>query len=530
LTASPAPTDKTRPAAPALLARLAPLAVLAAILGAALFLRFYDLASNPGGLYGDEAAEGLDAWRLLNQPGFHPDFLVWFQDDGGREALFAYVVAGAFWLFGPSTLVLRGVAAAFGVAGVLAIGWLGRRFGTWVGLAAAAWAAGSLWLVCVSRDGMRNATVPLFGAVALVALLRWADRPGRGAAVVAGAVTSLAALYTYQPLKLLPVLAAIWWLWLRFANRPAYDRLRPGIPAFCATFLVVAAPMLAVAVTNPTSYFGRVAATSPFNPETHSDIVIHTLETLGMFGVTGDPNARHDVAGAPLLSMAFVLIAFVGLIRLWRLRREPASSLILWSLPIFLLPPLVATDGGAPHFLRSLGLAAPLGVAIGLGAAEFVDWARDLERPSEEGPPARPGPTPRPRFGLLAPVTIAVTAALLGAMSYSSGNAYFGRPVADRYQAYSYPLSDIAAYAAGHPGTAVILDEHSGYVVGFLDAGLDVEIYRAGSAVPDAAEHPAFLALSTDHIRSTLGDAAAERARPIAWDPAGKPSAWVTTP
>jgi hypothetical protein len=347
---------------------------------------------------------------------------------------------------------------------------------------------------------------------------------------VAGAVTSLAALYTYQPLKLLPVLAAIWWLWLRFANRPAYDRLRPGIPAFCATFLVVAAPMLAVAVTNPTSYFGRVAATSPFNPETHSDIVIHTLETLGMFGITGDPNARHDVAGAPLLSMAVVVIAFVGLIRLWRLRREPASALILWSLPIFLLPPLVATDGGAPHFLRSLGLAAPLGVAIGLGAAEFVDWARDLERPSEEGPPARPGPTLRPRFGLLAPVTIAVTAALLGAMSYSSGCTYFGRPVADRYQAYSYPLTDMAAYAAGHPGTAVILDEHSGYVVGFLDAGLDVEIYRAGSTVPDAAEHPAFLALSTDDIRSTLGDGAAERAQPIAWDPAGKPSAWVTTP
>jgi hypothetical protein len=522
----------------ALLARLAPLAVLAAILGLAIFLRFYDLASNPGGLYGDEAAEGLDAWRLLNQPGFHPDFMVWFQDDGGREALFTYVVAGAFWLFGPTALVLRGVAAAFGVAGVLAIGWLGRRFGTWVGLAAAAWAAGSLWLVCVSRDGMRNTIVPLFGAVALVALLRWADRPGRGAAIAAGAVTSLAALYTYQPLKLLPVLAAIWWLWLRWANRPAYERLRPGIPAFCAAFLVVAAPMLAVAVTNPTNYFGRIATTSPFNPETHSDIVTHTLGTLGMFGITGDPNARHDVAEAPLLSMALVLIAFVGLIRLWRLRREPAGSLILWSLPIFLLPPLVALDGGSPHFLRSLGLAAPLGVTIGMGAAEFVEWARDLDRPAE-GRPAAVRPRARPisaglfvrrPFGLLGPVTVAVTAALLAGAAYSSGHAYFSRPVADRYQAYSYPLTDIAAYAADHPGTAVILDEHSGYVIGFLDAGLDVPIYRAGSAVPDAADHPAFLALSTDDIESSLGGAAVQRARPIAWDPAGQPLAWVTTP
>ena len=102
---------------------------LAAIVAVAVLLRFVDLAANPGGLYGDEAAEGLDAALLLHQPGFHPDFLVWFPDDAGREALFGYVVAGAFWLFGQSVLVLRATAAAFGVAGVLGIGVLGRRFG-----------------------------------------------------------------------------------------------------------------------------------------------------------------------------------------------------------------------------------------------------------------------------------------------------------------------------------------------------------------------------------------------------------------
>ena len=101
------------------------LAAMAAIVVAAILLRFIDLAGNPGGLFPDEAAEGLDAATLLHQPGFHADFFVWFTDDAGREALFAYVVAGAFGVFGHSVEVLRATAAGFGVAGVLAIRQLG---------------------------------------------------------------------------------------------------------------------------------------------------------------------------------------------------------------------------------------------------------------------------------------------------------------------------------------------------------------------------------------------------------------------
>ena len=502
----------------AALERIAPLALLAVILALAAWLRFFDLATNPGGLYGDEAAEGLDAWRLLHQPGFRPDFLVWFQSDGGREALFAYVVAGAFSVFGSSAVVLRGVAAAFGVAGVAAIWWLARRYGTWTALAAAAWAAGSLWLICVSRDGMRNAIVPFFAAVALAALLRWADRPGRGAAAAAGAVTALAALYTYQPLKLLPVLVVLWWLWLRIADRPAYGRLRPGIPAFCATFLLVAAPMLAVALTNPSNYFGRIVATSPFNPETAAqmDVVEHTLRTIGMFGFAGDPNPRHDVAELPLLSIPLALLALAGLVRLWRMRRSPEGSLILIALPLFLLPPLAAMDGGAPHFLRALGLAAPLGVTLGLGAAEFADSVRRLAGGSA---------------GRLArPLAIGLVAAVLAASAAWSGLVYLTRPVADRYQAFSYPLTEMAAYAADHPGTVVILDEHSGYVIEFLNADEGTVVYKLGAKVPSPSAHPAYLALDAEDFRPALGDAAVERAVPVAWDPWGRPAVWATTP
>src|SRR4029077_13259489 len=86
----------------------------ATLLGAAV-LRFWDLASNPGGLYTDEAIEALSAHQILTVPGFHP---VFFTDGGGREALFAYLVAGVFRFAGESTLALRATAAGIGVAGV----------------------------------------------------------------------------------------------------------------------------------------------------------------------------------------------------------------------------------------------------------------------------------------------------------------------------------------------------------------------------------------------------------------------------
>jgi len=487
---------------------------MAAVMATAVCFRFYDLATNPGGLYGDEAAEGLDALRMLHQPGFHPDWMVWFQSDGGREALFAYVVAAAFHFFGETALVLRATAAAFGVAGVLAIGWLGRRFGTWAGVVAAAWAAGSLWLICISRDGMRNTIVPAFGAVALIALLHWAARPGRLTALLAGAVTSLAALYTYQPLKMLPLLVVVWIVWLRHADRTRYNELRAGLLPFAAAFLVVAAPMIAVAVTDPISYFGRAAAVSTFNPAVAADasLPIHILKTIAMFGFTGDGNGRHDVAFLPLLPLPLVALAALGVWRLWQNRRDPSQSLILLSLVVFMIPPLVATEGWSPHFLRVLGLAAPLGVTIGLGAAELVEHVR--RRWTRRG-------------GNLA---IAGVAVVLSGVALWSGWTYLSRPVADRYTTYSYEVAAAGQYAADHPGSVVIIDGFSGTDIEFLQWAEPPAIVSPGTRIDNPKAYAAIVAMTQDDLTNALGAELGDRAKPVAWDPSGKPAVWAVAP
>jgi 4-amino-4-deoxy-L-arabinose transferase-like glycosyltransferase len=483
-------------------------AVAVAILVLAIAARFAALSTQPGGLYPDEGAEALDAYRLLHVAGFHP---VFFQDDAGREALFAYLVAIAFRVWGESVLVLRAVSATIGVLAVAALYPALRRFGRAAALAGMAWAAGALWLICISRDGMRNILVPLFGALLIWALVRWADRPGRRAAIVAGAVAG-AGLWTYQPLKLTPLLVALWLLWIRAHDRDRSRALRAGLGWAAVAYVVVAAPLLATAILDPTHYFGRAAGVSPFNPANRGiDLVAHTLQTLGMFAFTGDPNPRHNVASLPLLGWPLLALSIAGAYRCWRRRSDPAYALLLLGVPVFVLPPLLGIDGWAPHFLRSLGLAPFLAGLIGIGAVETVELTARVVRP-------------RWAVGI---AVVALAGLLLGLGAGSAG-AYFSRPVPARYQGYSYDVVTLAA-AAGS-GDAVIIDDYNRIDVNFLDAAHPPAIFASGTPIPNPSRYIRVLALSRADIASALGSDAAAHALVVERAPDGRPAVWSVTP
>ncbi len=122
----------------------------------------------------------------------------------------------------------------------------------------------------------------------------------------------LAALYTYQPLKLLPLLAVLWLAWLRRVDADTWSRMRQTLIPATLAFAMVAAPMLVIAVTDPVAYFGRAVGVTPLNPADAVNPLDHLLRTLGMFAFTGDPNPRHDVAALPMLGWPAALVALVG--------------------------------------------------------------------------------------------------------------------------------------------------------------------------------------------------------------------------
>jgi hypothetical protein len=487
---------------------LVAIAALLVVAGAAA-VRLADLTSQPGGLYPDEAAEGVTASRILHDPGYHPLFIA---EDAGREPLYAYVVAAAFGVFGESTVTLRTVSAVIGILGVLAIGIALRRFGAGVALTAMAWAAGSLWLICVGRDGMRNILVPLAGAIALAALLRWSDRPGRMSAVLAGAALG-ASLWTYQPLKLLPLLMLVWLWLLRRRNPDVYRSLVADVRWCIGAFVVVGGPMMFVALTQPGNYFGRGAETSVLNGGNSQDsVVTHIIRTLGQFTFVGDPNQRHDVNGIPLLGWPLFLLAVVGVVVAWRRRDQAAYLLLLLGLAVFFLPPLVATEGSSPHFLRNLGLAPFVGAFVGLGSVATVRW---LSRRGSK------------HLELAGVVVLAVGLVLIGA---GSAHAYFSRPVRDRYVPYYFAVVALAKAANHGPRSAVVVDSYSAFDVEFLDAKNPPTRFDPNTRIPMPGHYRQIVAPSRADLVRAVGAALADRAVVSSVGPNGKPVVLTVTP
>jgi hypothetical protein len=484
-------------------------------------VRFWALQSQPGGLYPDEAAEGLSAQSLLAIPGYHP---VFFNSDGGREALYAYIVAAAFKVFGSSVLTLRGAAAGVGVAGVIATYVAIRRFGRGAALVAMAWTAGSLWMIAVSRDGFRNILTVLVGAAALATLLRWGDRPSRWSAVAAGVAVALG-FWTYQPLKLLPVLAVLWLLWMRARDPERFQALRATWRWAGVAFVVVVAPMVYTAITDFSAYFGRAAFVSVFNGGSMSQdsYPVHVLKTLGMFLFTGDPNPRHDVAALPLLGPVLAVPFLLGIWLCWRRRDEYAYALVLIGLPVFLLPPLIANEGGAPHFLRSLGLEPYVAACIGLGCVEGIAIARRLASGigGSEKSVTQTGWT--------------VSAIALVWLGFASAATYLNRPVADRYAAFTFADVALANVAVdnptdGGPSTLVILDGYDAMDVQFLDAGRLPTIVAPMTRIANPAVYSLIVAPTRADIAAAVGSGIAAEAKVGATDPAGNPVVFDVVP
>jgi uncharacterized protein (TIGR03663 family) len=189
-------------------ARAASAAAFLLALGAAIFLRFYDLPVKP--LHHDE---GVNSFFLLNlartgQYAYNPE--------NYHGPTLYYFTLAALKVFGESEFALRFFPALCGSLMVAAV-WLLRRWLGLVGTPAAAWAlALSPGLVYFSRDFIHEITFGLFTLGVVIGAWRYVVSRRFGwvvlFAVSAGLLfaTKETALHTVAVLALAAVCAALW--------------------------------------------------------------------------------------------------------------------------------------------------------------------------------------------------------------------------------------------------------------------------------------------------------------------------------
>ncbi len=151
-----------------------------AIIVLAIFFRFYQIFNLPGGLFPDEAANGLDI--NLMQAGHLQPF---YERGNGREALFFYMEWASTAIFGKGQWPMHATSALVGVVVVGMIYFVTYRLfltnekdeankqrAINIGLLASFLVAVSTWHVVLSRTAFRANLIPLFSCLAIYFLLR----------------------------------------------------------------------------------------------------------------------------------------------------------------------------------------------------------------------------------------------------------------------------------------------------------------------------------------------------------------------
>lgn len=374
--------------------------ILLSIILVAILLRFWNIANIPGGLFPDEAANGLDVNSIL-----HGHLQPFFERGNGREALFFYFLALSVMLFGRGAWQLHIVTPIFGIAEILATYFLVKRlFGKRVAYLAAFFYAVSSYAVSLNHNAFRANLIPLFTVLTflfLVKVFQTENPKARRRAALAAGISFALGFYTYIAYRMMiPLLFGLAVI-LLFAYR---QRLRETLRTysregalFILGFAVTISPLAYYFLTHPGSFVGRAGEVSIFSKNLNNGNVAVTAlgvfrETILGFFTQGDQNWRHNVSGFPFLSpflspffavslAIFTWAIFRFLWQAWR-KKLQAPTIYLALVGIwfwFMLAPELTTAEGIPHGLRLIGVIPPLFILPAWSADKLWGWFTRLD-------------------------------------------------------------------------------------------------------------------------------------------------------
>jgi len=361
------------------------------ILVIASFFRLYNLGginATPPGLYPDEAMNGNNALEAINTG----NYKIFYPENNGREGMFINIQAIFVRFLGNEPWVLRLPSAIFGILTVLGIYLFGSTLfnNASIGLLSSFFAAISFWHINFSRIGFRAIMAPfllVWGIYFLILAIKRnntinkplkSDHQSWILAAFSGLVYG-AGFYTYIAYRGTPLLILIIFLiyWIKNNRRQDVWEVFKIFSLF--TFIAIL-PLISFFIQNPQDFFGRTSQISVFSSNSPiKDLGINIIKTLGMFNFSGDYNWRHNFAGKPELywpiGIAFIFGIFYGLKNIFKKTTREFLVLFFWI--GIAAAPVVVSNEGIPHALRSILMIPPVFVLAGAGAFKIYEILRN---------------------------------------------------------------------------------------------------------------------------------------------------------
>ena len=359
----------------------------------AAFFRFWQIKTLPGGLFPDEAANGLDINSIFNG-----DIQPFYERGNGREALFFYLLAIPVYLFGRGPWQHHIVSAGIGLLEVAACYYLARKlFNQRVAILSSFFMATSSYAVTLSRTAFRANLVPLFTTLTILFLVKMFTDQGAKKRILAGILAGInfgLGFYTYISYRMMiPLLfgfAVLVLIATRDSWKQYYYEYKKPILAFKLSWLVSVAWIAYYwFVLNPGSFVGRAGHVSIFSKDLNNGDIVGTFievfkKTMWSFFTNGDLNWRHNVSGFPFLSpmispfFAVALVVFTLSFLLFlkdvlfkKLNYATFAKAVIAVLFWFMLVPEVTTAEGIPHGLRLIGVIPAIFIMAAWGVDKF---------------------------------------------------------------------------------------------------------------------------------------------------------------
>lgn len=282
---------------------------------------------------------------------------IYYLGASGHEPLYHHLHAGVHAVLGFNVLSGHILSAMFGMLSIPLTYSLVRRLfprQRVTAMIAAFTLATSFWSLMYSRTAMRHISLPPFVLATLYVFWRQVDaeQSGLWRWGLMGLLLA-ASIYTYTASRLLPVLVIFFAVYLALFHRHRWLKNWRGFGLAMVLAAILVAPLGMAIARNRTraaidgigadarvaELAGPLRALQDGNPR---PVIGSTVETLGMFHASGDPEWLYNIPGRPVFNLLGGALLWVGVMLCLYRWREPRYFLLLPWLGLGLSPAFIS--------------------------------------------------------------------------------------------------------------------------------------------------------------------------------------------